>query len=159
MERTVIRKAKDIDIISMVELSKIKRQNYEKAQPQFWKYSGTQAEEMQSKWFKELLTRDDYIILVADENSVIGFVIGHIISAPEVYNPGGLTLMIDDFCIDHSTTWEVTGGKLIEELKSQAKFKGASQILIVSGAHDKAKRRFLQNMGLTIASEWYVGEI
>ena len=46
-----------------------------------------------------------------------------------------------------------------EEIKAIAKLRGAAQVLIVCGAHDEPKRRFFKNIGLTVASEWYVGSI
>lgn len=93
------------------------------------------------------------------DDKVVGFIIGRLISAPEVYNPGGLTLMIDDLCVEQEKDWISVGTRLVDEIKLRAKKKGAAQILIVCGAHDKSKRRFLKNIRLNIASEWYVGEI
>ena len=156
----VISSAITTDIQAFVALSYKKRRSYEKAQPQFWKYAGDVAEESQSKWFKELLSRDDYIMLSTKNNGqIVGFIIGRLIPAPEVYNPGGLTLMVDDFCVKNEADWHSVGRKLIDEIKSKAAAKGAAQILVVCGAHDKAKRQFLKIIGLTTASEWYVGGI
>ncbi|WP_156110754.1 GNAT family N-acetyltransferase [Rickettsia felis] len=139
----------------MVSLSYNKRRSYEKAQPQFWRYKDG-AEESQSKWFKELLLLVDYIILIAeDEDRMLGFIIGRLIEAPEVYAPKGLTLMIDDFCVETENDWTFVGAQLIKKIKPKAKSKGASQILVVCGVHDKPKRQFLKALGLNIASEWY----
>jgi len=147
------------DVTAMVSLSYQKRRDYEKAQPQFWKYA-EHAEETQSKWFKELLKQDDCLVLVTEENhEVVGFIIGHIIKAPEVYNPGGLTLMIDDFCVKTPQLWNTVGKQLISEIKRLAKDKNASQILTVCGAHDGPKQKLLKNLGLTVASQWYVGNL
>lgn len=105
------------DIHAMVSLSHTKRLAYEKAQPQFWRYKKG-AEELQAKWFKELLLLDDYIMLIAEsENKIIGFIIGKIIEAPEVYDPLGLTLMVDDFCVETENDWFSVGNKLVEETK------------------------------------------
>jgi len=146
------------DIREMVELSYQKRRDYERAQPQFWKYADG-AEKIQEDWFVELLDKDDHIMLVAKSEGVIsGFVIGRIIPCPEVYE-AGLTLMIDDFCVSSSDLWESVGKKLIEEIKICSKKKGAQQILIVCGAHDQPKKEFLKNINLSIASEWYVSGI
>ena len=41
------------------------------------------------------------IIKVNEE--LAGFIIGKVMSGPEVYNPGGLTLMIDDCCVAEKT--------------------------------------------------------
>ena len=154
-----IRFANSDDIHAMVSLSHTKRRAYEKAQPQFWRYKKG-AEELQANWFKELLLLDDYIMLIAEsENKIIGFIIGRIIKAPEVYDPLGLTLMIDDFCVKTDSDWFSVGNKLVEEIKARAKVKNASQILVVCGGHDEPKRLFLKSIGLNIASEWYVSSI
>lgn len=151
----IILASKD-DIASMVELSHQKRKNYEQAQPQFWKYAEN-AEEIQTKWFTELLSRDDHILLVAKEHSNIkGFVIGRLVKAPEVYNPGGLTLMIDDFACED---WTNVGKQLINKIAVIARDKGAVQFCVVAGNHDLEKCGFLEDFGLTCASKWYVGSI
>ena len=147
------------DLDSMVSLSKLKRLAYEKVQPCFWKHA-EHAEASQRQWFELLLSRDDYIALLAQQQGqTIGFIIGRIMSAPEVYNPGGLTLMIDDFCLESEGSWDSIGRYLLHELKVLAKAKGSAQILVVCGAHDERKREFLKKMNLTCASEWYVGAL
>ncbi|WP_341761343.1 hypothetical protein [Candidatus Tisiphia endosymbiont of Thecophora atra] len=93
-ENILIRLAETTDISSFVALSYKKRRAYEKAQPQFWKYAGSESEESQKQWFKELLRLDDHIMLAAVyKEKVLGFIIGRLTLAPKVYNPGGLTLM------------------------------------------------------------------
>ena len=147
------------DIQTMVNLSYCKRRRYEKANPKFWKYAEG-AEEIQTQWFKSLLEKEDFIILTAYlKEKIVGFIIGQIIEAPKVYNPLGLTLKIDDFCVSSSMMWHLIGGKLINKAKQLSKEKGAQQILVVCGAHDRYKRQFLKNLKLTITSEWYTGEI
>ncbi len=75
------------------------------------------------------------------------------------YNPGGLTLMIDDFCVTDESEWHSIGSQLVQKIKAIAKLRGAAQVLIVCGAHDGPKCHFLKKIGLTVASEWYVGII
>jgi GNAT superfamily N-acetyltransferase len=152
---TFIRPATITDINGMVALSDLKRKEYEKAQPLFWRRA-EEANEVQTTWFTELLSNANYILLVAvDEHHIQGFIIGELKQAPEVYDPGGLTLMIDDFCIEHGQ-WEQVGKPLLHALQQQAKQKGAVQTLVVCGHHDESKREFLQKEGLSVASEWYV---
>lgn len=93
------------------------------------------------------------MLIAESENKIIGFIIGKIIKAPEVYDPLGLTLMIDDFCIETENDWHLVGTKLVEEIKNKTKAKNISQILIVCGGHDEPKRLFLKSIGLNIASE------
>jgi hypothetical protein len=179
-QNIIVRLAKISDIEAIASLSKTKRLEYEKAQPQFWRYAGEEGDNAQKEWFKELLDQKEYLIFTAiknchpefisgspemlnqvqhDNNTILGFIIGKLMPAPEVYNPSGLTLMIDDFCVKSEDLWESVGAQLIEKIKKEGKAKGASQILVVSGAHDAPKRRFLQNQSLSIASEWFVGGI
>jgi predicted acetyltransferase len=187
-----IRLSQASDIQSMVEMSYQKRRLYEKAQPQFWKYTGEEGDNSQRIWFKELLEDKNYLMFTAtsrckpksgkaaQENNdsltaldlsdnekvkssgdekVLGFIIGKLITAPEVYNPSGLTLMVDDFCVNCESLWRSVGAELIKSVRTSAKAKGASQILVVCGAHDYPKRNFLKEQNLSIASEWFVGGI
>ena len=152
-----IRKATINNIETMVLLYDQKRTEYSKAQPQFWKRAEN-ANQIQANWFKQLLEHKDYFCYVAENNSQIdGFIIGRIVLAPEVYNPGGMTMMIDDFCVKDSNLWGLMGAKLVEVLRNAS--KDVAQILVVCGAHDKHKRQFLKKIGLSVASEWYVGTI
>lgn len=154
-----VRSASLSDITHIVRLSYNKRRAYEKAQPRFWRYAEG-AEKSQSKWFSELLLRDDYILLVAEsENKVLGFIIGQLIKAPKVYNPGGLTLMIDDFCVETAADWSSIGDALLIKLKQLAKEKSATQLILVTGHHDEPKRDFLRDSSLVCVSEWHLGEI
>lgn len=156
----LIRPSTHADIPSMVILSNQKRRQYENAHPQFWRYAGEQAEISQAKWFGELLSDEDHIMLIAqNNNAVVGFIIGQIIDSPAVYDPGGLTLMIDDFCVQSESDWKSVGKFLVRDIKALSLTKGVSQVLVVCGAHDANKRNFLRNMGLTVASEWFVGLI
>ena len=155
-QKIIIRRSLLSDIDLFVVLSKAKRLDYEKAQPQFWRSSGETGDNKQREWFKELLRAEKYLLFTAEDESreIVGFIIGKLITAPEVYNPGGLTLMVDDFCVKSEYLWQ-----LIEAIKTPAKEKGASQILVVCGAQDHSKRTFLAKENLSIASEWFVGGI
>lgn len=157
----VVRTSQLSDTLAMVSLSKAKRKLYEKAQPQFWRYAGEEGDKAQEKWFKELLEDKNYAMFTAESETqeILGFVIGKLMPAPEVYNPGGLTLMIDDFCVQSENLWQSVSTRLIATVKAAAKAKGAKQILVVCGAHDYPKRKFLSEQNLSIASEWFVGGI
>ncbi len=162
--KTSIRKASKEDIKAMVVLSEIKRNSYQKAQPQFWR-KAKNANQIQAKWFEKLLNDKNYILLVAEftnskstKKQLAGFIIGNLIKAPEVYNPG-LTLMIDDFCIENNYSWDSIGNNLLLHLKNLAQKKEVTQILAVCGHHDKEKCQFLEAAGLSMASNWYTGSI
>lgn len=143
-----VRTSQISDIDAMVSLSKAKRLSYEKAQPQFWRYAGEEGDKAQGEWFKELLEDTNHVMFTAVENchsraggdpvldsrlrgnDIIGFIIGKLMPAPEVYNPGGLTLMIDDFCVKSENLWQSVGHRLIEEIKAAAKVKAPLKFLL-----------------------------
>lgn len=153
-----IRCAGVADIAGMVALSHQKRLAYAAIQSQFWRYAEG-AEITQHAWFESLLMLGDYIVLVAEVDcQMSGFIIGHIVEAPAVYDPGGLTVTVDDFCV-MSNEWMQIGVALNQALCEKAKEKGVVQMIVVCGAHDLVKKQFLVNAGLSIASEWYVGRI
>ena len=154
---TAIRASTKNDMEWLVELSRQKRLSYEKAQPQFWRYSGPLAEVEQKKWFEGMLMNPDAIMLTAESlGEIVGFIIGQLIKAPAVYNPGGLTLMIDDFCVKESRLWQSVGHDLVEAAMKTAKNKGACQSIVVTGRHDKAKTHFLSEAGFSNVSQWFV---
>ena len=151
----MIRIAQVGDIAECVALSYTKRRQYELAQPVFWKYAGPQAETTQAQWFAELLAREDHIFLVAQGDAAIaGFAIGRLLKAPEVYDPGGSTLIIDDFCV-RDDSWREVGDGLLAEISARARDKGAVQSVVVCGAHDASKKAFLTDAGMRVASYWY----
>ncbi len=97
-----IRPALQADVKTMVTLSRQKRQSYARAQPQFWR-PALNADKIQTRWFESLLSHPDYLLLIGErEDQIRGFIIGRLMTAPEVYDPGGLTLMIDDFSYVYS---------------------------------------------------------
>ena len=154
-----IREATVNDIPQMVFLSEEKRTIYETYQPVFWRKAGNSAE-VQTKYFESLLVRDNHISIVCEEEQEFtGFLIGAVISAPPVYDPGGKSCMIDDFCISASAQWENEGNALLEVCKKKAALLGTVQLVIVCGREDEAKRAFLSDSNLTVASEWYTCSI
>lgn len=150
----MIHPATQSDVASMVQLSHQKRENYQKAQPTFWKMTDN-SDAAQTEWFLSEIKKDDVIALCYENN--LGFIIGKLITPPEVYC-AGLTLMIDDFCVSNNQ-WQIIGKELLQECIKQAKIKNAQQILVVCGNHDVAKQKLLDEFGLGVVSNWYVKEI
>ena len=154
----LIEKPTQTDIAQMVVLSAKKRAEYEIAQPIFWKKA--EANDIQEKWFSEHLTQPMVFSFVAKTSSqIIGFIIGQNIKAPAVYQPGGLTCIVDDFCVSTATAWDTVGSALINKLLSLSQTNGAVQILVVAGQHDLPKNNFLKNQNFAVVSEWFLKDI
>ncbi len=151
----MIRKANKTDIDWMVEMSYQKRLNYSKKQKIFWKISEN-SDEIQKKYFEKELKNKNVIALIYQEKQ--GFVMGKLISPPEVYD-AGLTLMIDDFCVKSDDLWLTIGKELLNECQREAKIMNAEQILVVCGDHDRQKFLLLETMNMRVASRWYTKTI
>ena len=151
----MIHKATFYDIPWMVNLSYAKRLEYSKHQPLFWKMAEN-SNEIQSKWFESEFENERVIALCDSQKR--GFIIGKLVTPPEVYD-AGLTLMIDDFCVQTPNLWQTIGRNLLEECIKFGKEKGAKQILCVCGDFDAEKYKLLEKLKLTVASRWYCGEM
>ena len=118
------------------------------------------AGEKQSAFFTRIIERDNVIALVAERlGDVAGFVIAVLVVAPPVYDPGGLTCMVDDFALASEEDWTTMGSALLSEVSRGAQAGGAGQTVVVCGHQDEPKRAMLFASRYSIASEWYVSEI
>lgn len=153
---TKIRRASLEDIPELVMLSEQKRSQYAQHQPIFWRKAENSAQ-VQSAFFKHLLGQSNALLLIhPGESGLAGFAIGTLIQGPPVYAPGGLTCMVDDYCVASPDLWLTVGEALLQMMAREAQSLGAVQMLVVCGHLDQPERHMLQQTGHSIASEWYV---
>jgi len=151
-----IRHARTVDIPHMVAFAETKRVEYEGYSPVFWR-KAPDASPKQERYLQSLLTSTDVIALVAQVgDSLTGFVIGGLTTAPPVYNPGGPVCIVDDFVVASPADWPTVGGALWAAMGREAKARGAVLIVAVCAQRDRAKRALLQKTGCSVASEWHV---
>lgn len=159
MQNSAIRKAGLADVPRMVDLSEQKRTQYQSYQPIFWRKAAG-SREQQIPHFERVVGSDRVIALVHERaGSIDGFVIATLVEAPPVYDPGGLTCLIDDFTVADPQEWEAIGARLLREAAREAGARGAVQAVVGCGHQDEPKRAMLAAGGFAIASEWYVKEI
>jgi GNAT superfamily N-acetyltransferase len=152
-----IRRAVDTDIPDMVAIAAAKRIEYQGYSPVFWR-KAPDASSRQEHYFQALLHDPNLIALIAaGEETLAGFVIGALTTAPPIYNSGGPVCLIDDFAVADPTHWPTIGAALFEAMQREAKGRGAVLIVVVCAQRDEAKRTLLRAVGLSVASEWHVG--
>jgi GNAT superfamily N-acetyltransferase len=152
-----VRRATDADLEQLLGLAEQRRQQYRSYQPQFWQ-PAEDAVQQQRGYFKRMLDDDQAIVLLAElESELRGFVIARIVTAPPVYNPGGLTCMVDDFAVLEPADWPGAGVALLQGARNWAAEKGAAQLVVVTAHLDQPKRAALRGAQLRLASEWWVG--
>jgi GNAT superfamily N-acetyltransferase len=151
-----IRAAVQADVPEMAALASIRRDQYARYQPLFWRPAAA-APGKHRTYLGRLVARDEVITLVSEEaGQLAGFLIATLNPAPPVYDPGGLTCDIDDFVVAPPARWPTTGVGLLRAALTQAGQRGAVQAVVVTAHLDQPKRQALRACGLEVASEWWV---
>ena len=154
------REATAADVERMVALADNARHEYEPHAPVFQRPAAN-AKEVHRPWLFQLVEDLD-VGTFAHENSdgdVDGFVIITTVPAPPVYDPGGLSSIIDDFVVSSPDKWATAGVTLLQAATAWARERGAVQVVVVSGPHDGPKRAALHDAGLSVASEWFTAPL
>jgi GNAT superfamily N-acetyltransferase len=150
-----VRKAQATDIEAAVELVERSRRQLQKYQPTFWRKAANSAAATET-FFARLLAEPDTFFLVAVEGShQQGFLIARKFPAPPVFDPGGDTYLIDDFCVLEPHLWLTVGEALLSFVSTLIHEHGGAQIVVVSADRDLAKTEMLRRSELTIASNWW----
>jgi hypothetical protein len=155
-----VRLAQAEDVSAMVELSEQQRQIDEERYRLKFYHKATDSREKQLPYFQRQLAEERVIALVHEQSgSIDGFIIGMLIEAPPVYDPGGLTCLVDDFVVQQPEAWPHVGASLLRQVNHLAKEQGAVQTVVICRRLDEAKRTTLASLGLTVVSEWSVVEL
>ncbi|MBD0328558.1 MAG: hypothetical protein ICV64_00410 [Thermoleophilia bacterium] len=152
-----VRAAVPGDAPRMAELAERKREQYGRHAPVFHRpRPGMRASH--AAFLASLVEdADRHVSLVheADDGHVDGFLVAALRPAPPVYDPGGLTALVDDFVVEHADLWAFVGRRLLERAIHAAASRGAVQTVVVCGPHDQPKRAMLLDSGHVVASEWF----
>lgn len=151
-----VREARPGDVDRIAELADLKRREYEQFAPVFQR-PATDAMDIHLPWLAQLVEDTEVGSFVHEDNNgeVDGFVIITTTPAPPVYDPGGLSSVIDDFVVSTPDIWPTAGAALLDVARAWARSHGAVQVVVVSGPHDVTKRAALRDAGLFVASEWF----
>ena len=153
-----IRPAVASDVDAMVDLARKRREAYAEYEPVFWRQADD-AERAHQPFLASLVSDADAIVLVSEDSGrITGFIIVTLAKAPPVYDPGGLTALIDDFTVEPGK-WLSAGADLLRTALDAASQRGAVQAIVVTAHLDEQKRRTLQAAGLHIASEWWLTSV
>ena len=148
-----IRPASHGDLDQVVAMSAEVRSRLAVLDPHFWR-PHADADATQLAWFSYLLQDAGHIVLVAEDESrpgLGGFIIGRLMDAPPVYDPGGRTCLVDDFAWRTPSAAE----ELLTAAKAWAIKEGAVTLVVVTAAADGDRRDVLQEAGLHATSEWW----
>lgn len=149
----LVRTASENDLDHIVALSAEVRARLAIFDPHFWRPHDA-ANETQLAWFAYLLKDPGHVVLVAEldrEGELHGFVIGRLMDAPPVYDPGGQSVMVDDFA------WRspAVSKELLAAVRAWAVAQGAVTLVVVTAAADQDRKEVLAEADLHATSEWW----
>lgn len=160
-----VERAGPADLEQLLGIAAARRTAYGGYQPTFWR-PARDAVERQRAYFTSILDDEEVLVLTAREDGadvrgavVRGFAIGRLVPAPPVYDPGGVTCVVDDFAVADPQEWATVGHLLLGAVREWATSCGAAQLVVVTAHLDEPKRAALDSSGLTLASEWWVGGV
>jgi hypothetical protein len=150
-----IRKARASDIEAATELAERDRRQRQKYQPTFW-HKAANSKGATQAFFAELLTESGTFFLIAIEGTqLLGFLVAKKFPVPPVYDPGGHTYLIDDFCVIEPRHWLTVGEALLSHASTLIHEHGGVRVVIICADRDLAKAEMLRRSDLTIASNWW----
>jgi hypothetical protein len=136
----LIRPAVPADVDAMVRMAAVRRAEHARYQPVFW-WQAANAEDKHRPFLAKLVASSDVVTLISEEaGQLTGFIILTLTAAPPVYNPGGLTGLIDDFGVEPGR-WPTTGARLLQAALDAAAERGTVQTVVVTAHLDEAKCR------------------
>ncbi len=154
----IIRVASPKDVAACVWLVESRRERYEQYEPRFWRKAAN-SEALTHEWFSRLFDEDETVSLVSEENStIVGFLIARNFPVPPVYQPGGPTALIDDFCVNSDDRWLDVGAELLVVARTKLHSRGFAQIIVVGASNDLTKTEFLNGTDLSLASTWWTAK-
>ncbi len=145
------------DAPRMAELAELKREQYKHHAPVFHRPKPGMREAHAEFLASLIRNTDRHVALVneAGDGHVDGFLVAGLSPAPPVYDPGGLTALVDDFMVEREELWATVGRRLLERAIEETRPRGAVQTVVVCGPHDAPKRAMLVESGHIVASEWF----
>lgn len=150
-----IRTALAEDVPACVAMLGAYRDILQTYQPRFWRKSA-HAAPMTQAFFGHLATDPKATFLVSENSGAVdGFLIAMPQQAPPVYDPGGTTALIDDFCVASPDLWPTVGATLLDEARRRLREAGFAQIVMVMADRDAEKNAFARANDLSLASTWW----
>ena len=150
-----IRSALATDVQAMAQLLEIKRALLESFEPVMWRVSPAAAQ-LTPAFFTHQLGQPNAIARVAEDNGrFAGFIIGGVQDAPPVFAPGGKTVLIDDFAVIEGEGGDAAALALLDAVMSEARARGAVQLIAIAAAKDARVVRWLESKKLHVASQWW----
>lgn len=147
-----VRRGAGDDLPAMVEMIEARRREYEAYEPVFWRKAADSAATT-LPYFTSLLAQGTATVLVtSDADQPLSFLIAAEVPTPLVSDPGGSTVLIDDFCAVEPSLWPTVGRRLIDQTRQVGREASWRQVVVVCGHADLFRPSRLRSTDLSLAS-------
>ncbi|WP_395711387.1 N-acetyltransferase [Reyranella sp.] len=150
-----VRKAEASDIKAAVELAERSRRLLHKHQPTLWRKAANSAAATETSFVELLSEPGTYFLVALEGRQLQGILVARKFPGSPVFDPGGDTYLIDDFCMLEPHLWLTVGEALLSHVSTLIHEHGGVQILVVSADRDLGKAEMLRRSGLAIATNWW----
>jgi|GEM_PF-1126755 len=152
---STIRLARTQDVLSIAELCERERRSHTPACNGFYAV----VEDYASKRLpaiEQIVEANDTVAFVHETNGAIdGLILGRLLNAPPVYDPGGKVCLIGDFFVEKPATWTDAGEALVAAADARVQEFGGVLACIECMRSDVEKRELLLSLKFSVASDWY----
>jgi GNAT superfamily N-acetyltransferase len=154
----VIEAATPDDASQAAELAAIKREEYEKYSPVFWRVA-PDAQVIHEPFLAKCIADEDLFTSFAARDA--GRLLGIAITAHKIFPPPfstdlELSWLTDDFFVHDAEAWPTVGTRLLRETEGAAREGGASRLVVLTARRDRPKRQMLEGAGYARGASWWV---
>jgi hypothetical protein len=151
----MIRSALRTDIDRTVDLGVQQMHRLESHRNPFYATGPGLADYLRAAYSGLIETADAVALVEESPKGLEGFLLGKLVNAPPVYDPGGRVCLIDHFWVEGSASWPTVGVGLVGAANTRIRELEGVLSRIECQWKDEGRRMFLSSNGFTVASDWY----
>lgn len=147
------------DVERMIHLAEQEFHRMESHRDPFYATGPNLAEEFRTELKREIESAQPIAFVMEEAGQIKGFVVGQVVSAPPVYNPGGKVCLVDFLCVAKPQDWSSVGRLLAQAAEIHTSLLGGILVRVECRRTDDLKRKALLKLGYSVASDWLYRDI
>jgi GNAT superfamily N-acetyltransferase len=157
MTSATVEVARSDDAHQAALLADLKRREYARYSPVFWR-PAEDALELHEPWLAKCLEDDGYTSFAARRDAVlVGIAIAaHSVLPPPFRSDPEPSWLVDDFFVQSADGWSSIGADLVAAVERAARENGASRLVVLTARKDRPKRAMLSALGYERGASWWV---
>lgn len=152
-----IRPASLADADTAADFAVVKRAEYERYSPVFWRRAAD-ARAKHQPFLAHCIRSTGFASFAAERDAeVLGVIIANTRGGPPPFaGDAAASWFVDDFFVADASLWRTAGRALLDRVAEEAVADGAARLIVVCARQDAEKRSFLVDAGYDTAAFWWV---